>query len=59
MHVANQTKLIIGIVFAIVGAFVLVQGRAGRGFNQRKQAGALFLLGGAVFVAIGLGYLDL
>jgi hypothetical protein len=59
MHVVDQTKLIIGIVFAIVGLGILVQSRATRGFGQRKQAGALFLVAAGIFLAIGLGYLHL
>ena len=57
--IVDQTKLILGIVFAIVGLAILLLSRGTRGFNQRRQAGALFLVASVVFVAIGLGYLDL
>ena len=59
MTIVDNTKFIIGIVFAVVGIAVLVSARGTRGFGQRKQAGALFLVGAAVFVAVGLGLLDL
>ena len=59
MTVVDSTKLAIGILFGIVGAGVLIFSRGTRGFNQRKQAGALLLVGAAVFIAVGLGYLDL
>ena len=59
MTIVDQTKFIIGIVFAVIGVAVLVSSRGTRGFGQRKQAGALFLIGAAVFVAVGLGWLDL
>ena len=55
----NQFKLVIGIVFALLGAGILIVSRGQRGFGQRKQAGVLFLIGSVVFVAVGLGYLDL
>jgi len=59
MEIVDTTKFAIGIVFALVGAAVLFLSRDARGFTQRKQAGALLLVGAVVFVAIGLGYLDL
>jgi hypothetical protein len=59
IHVVDDTKFIIGIVFLVVGLVVLTYTRKSRGFTQRKQAGALFLVGAAVFIAVGLGYLDL
>ena len=55
MSIVDTTKFVIGIAFAIVGLAVLVSARGTRGFGQRKQAGALFLVGAVVFVAIGLG----
>jgi hypothetical protein len=58
MEIVDQTKFVIGIVFALVGVGVLVFARSERGFGQRKQAGTLFLVGAVVFVAVGLGYLD-
>ena len=59
MTIVDQTKFAIGIVFALLGVGILIVSRHQPGFGQRKQAGVLFLIGSAVFVAIGLGYLDL
>jgi drug/metabolite transporter (DMT)-like permease len=59
MTIVDQTKFIIGIVFAVIGVAVLVGSRGTRGFGQRKQAGVLFLIGALVFVAVGVGLLDL
>jgi drug/metabolite transporter (DMT)-like permease len=59
MTIVDNTKFVIGIVFAVVGIALLVTTRRSRGFGQRKQAGILFVAAAAVFVAIGLGYLDL
>jgi uncharacterized membrane protein len=59
MHVVDQTKFILGIVFAVIGLGILMTSRRTRGFGQRKQAGALLLVAAIVFLAIGLGYLDL
>ena len=59
MTIVDQTKFIIGIVFAVIGLVVLVGSRGTRGFGQRKQAGVLFLIGAVVFAAVGLGLLDL
>jgi len=58
MEIVDATKLAIGIVFAAVGAAVLVMARGSPGFNQRKQAGALMLVAAVVFVAVGLGLVD-
>jgi drug/metabolite transporter (DMT)-like permease len=59
MDVVDRTKLIIGVIFALVGITLLVIQRGARGFNQQRQAGALLLVAAAVFCAIGLGYIDL
>jgi drug/metabolite transporter (DMT)-like permease len=56
MHIVDQTKLLIGVLFAVIGLGILVSSRRSRGFNQRKQAGVLLLVAAAVFLAIGLGY---
>jgi hypothetical protein len=55
MHIVDNIKFIIGIVFLIVGLGVLIQARGIRGFGQRKQAGALLIVVAAIFVALGLG----
>ena len=59
MTLVDSTKFAIGIIFALIGVAVLVSSRGTRGFGQRKQAGVLFLIGAVVFVAVGLGWLDL
>jgi drug/metabolite transporter (DMT)-like permease len=59
MTIVDNTKFWIGIVLAVIGVVVLVSSRRTRGFDQRKQAGALMLVAAIVFVAIGLGKLDL
>ena len=58
MEIVDRTKLIIGLVFALVGLVLLFIQRGARGFNQQRQAGALLLVGAVVFCAIGLGYID-
>ena len=59
LTIVATTKFVIGIAFALIGLAVLVSARGTRGFGQRKQAGALFLVGSVVFVAVGVGILDL
>lgn len=59
MHIVNMTKFVIGLVFFAVGLAVLWQAKGTRGFGQKRQAGALFLIASGVFVAIGLGYLNI
>ncbi len=58
MEIVDQTRFVIGIVFAVAGVVMLFLGRGGRGWNKYRQAGALFLVGAAVFVARGLGLID-
>ena len=59
MEIVDATKFAIGIAFAVIGAAILVLSRGSRGFDQRRQAGALLLVGAVVFVLVGLGVLDL
>ena len=56
MHIVEQTKFLIGVLFAVIGLGVLISSRRARGFSQRKQAGVLLLVAAAIFIAIGLGY---
>jgi drug/metabolite transporter (DMT)-like permease len=56
MHIVEQTKFLIGILFALIGIGILISSRRSRGFSQRKQAGVLLLIVAAVFIATGLGY---
>jgi hypothetical protein len=58
MQIVDTTKFVIGIVFFLIGAGVLVYTRGERGFGQTRQAGVMFLLASAAFVAIGLGKLS-
>jgi hypothetical protein len=58
MTIADTTKFAIGIVLLGLGAVILWRARGGRGFDQTKQAGALMLIAALIFLAIGLGYLD-
>ena len=55
MHIVDQTKFAIGILFAVFGIGILVSARGSRGFGRRRQAGALLLIAAIVFLAIGLG----
>ena len=57
MEVVDGIKLIIGVIFGLLGIAMLVIQRGTRGFNQRRQAGVLLLVGAVVFCAKGLGYL--
>lgn len=59
MEIADQTKLLLGLAFAVIGLGILVSARRQRGFGQRKQAGALLLAAALGFAAIGLGYVNL
>ena len=59
MTIVDNTKFWIGVALAVSGVAVLLSSRRTRGFGQRKQAGAMMLIAAAVFVAIGLGKLDL
>ncbi len=59
MEIVDTAKFIIGLVFLPIAAIVLWRARATRGFNQSRQAGALFLIAAAVFVGVGLGQIDL
>ena len=59
MEIVEPIRFVIGIVFAVVGVAVLVLARGSRGFNQRRQIGAMCLLAAIAFVAVGLGQLDL
>jgi hypothetical protein len=56
MHIVDTLKFVIGLVFLAIAAAMLVRARGTRGFNQSRQAGALFLVGGIVFIAIGFGF---
>jgi hypothetical protein len=57
MHIVNMTKFVIGLVFLAIAAILFVRARGERGFGQFRQAAALGLAGGGIFLAIGLGYL--
>jgi hypothetical protein len=55
MDLDNNLKLVLGVVFAIVGIGILIVDRRSRGFGQRRQAGALLLIGGLVIAAVARG----
>ena len=57
-EIVEPIRFAIGIVFGVVGVAVLVLARGSRGFNQRRQIGALCLIAAVVFVAVGLGLVD-
>jgi drug/metabolite transporter (DMT)-like permease len=59
MTIVDNTKFLIGVAFALAGVAVLVQSRNSRGFNQKRQAGAMLLIAAGLFVGIGLGLVDL
>jgi drug/metabolite transporter (DMT)-like permease len=56
MEIVNPLKFVVGLVFLAIAVVMLVRARGTRGFNQNRQAGVLFLLGGAFFVAMGFGF---
>jgi hypothetical protein len=56
MHIVNTLKFAIGIVALLIGLFVLVRTRGARGFNQSRQIGAILLVAGIAFVAVGFGF---
>ncbi len=59
MQIVDTTKFVIGLVFLAVAAGLLVRSRGQKGFGQTRQAAALSLLAAGIFLAIGLGLLDL
>lgn len=56
MQIVDTLRFVIGLVFLAIAAVMLVRARGTRGFNQGRQAGALFLAGGALFIAMGFGF---
>lgn len=59
MTVADPLRLAIGALFVLLGIGMLVVSRGTTGFNQRRQAATLALLGGGFFLATGLGLVRL
>ena len=55
MHIVHTVKFAIGVVFVLIGLAMLFQERRSRGFGQKRQLGALLLVAGVAFVALGLG----
>jgi hypothetical protein len=55
MHIVEKLKFAVGIVSLLIAIVVLWRARGTRGFNQTRQVGALLLLAGIIFVAIGFG----
>jgi hypothetical protein len=58
MEIVDTLKFGIGILFLGAGLVVLFVGRRERGFGQKRQLGGLLLIGAAVFLAVGLGYVE-
>jgi hypothetical protein len=56
MQIVDTLKFVIGLVFLAIAVAMLVRSRGTPGFNQSRQASLLFLVGGAIFVAIGFGF---
>ena len=59
MHIVSTAKFVIGIVFLLLAAGLFLRTRGQRGFGQHRQAAALCLVAAGIFLAIGLGWLDL
>jgi hypothetical protein len=59
MHIANMAKFIIGIVFLIVAVGLLFYARGERGFGQMRQIAALSFVAAGLFLAVGMGWLNL
>lgn len=59
MTIVDPIKLGMGVLLLLGGVALLWHAKGSRGFNQKKQAGVLMLLGALLFAAIGFGWLDL
>jgi len=59
MNIDANLKLVIGTVFAVVGAAVLFIDRSSRGFGQRRQMGVILVLGGIFVIAVARGLIRL
>jgi len=55
MTIVDPMKFGIGLVFLAAGLVALWLGRGERGLGQKRQIGGLLVIGGGVFVAVGLG----
>lgn len=55
MHIVHTVKFAIGVVLVLIGLAILFQERGRRGFGQKRQLGALLIVAGAAFIALGLG----
>jgi hypothetical protein len=58
MHIANTTRFVLGILFLVVAAILSIGARREKGFGPKRQVVAICLAGAAIFLAIGLGYLE-
>ena len=59
MHIVHMTRFVIGLVFLVLAIGLFVYTRRERGFGQLRQAALLCLVAAGVFLAIGLGWLNL
>ena len=59
MHIVNMTKFVIGLIFLAVAAALLFRARGQKGLSPPRQAAALSLLAAGIFIAVGMGWLNL
>ena len=57
MTIVDSMKFGIGIAFLLAGLVALWLGRGERGLGQKRQIGALLVIGAGAFFAVGLGLL--
>ncbi|MGE0179738.1 MAG: hypothetical protein AB7O91_07965 [Sphingomonas sp.] len=55
LTIVDPLKFGIGCLFLGIGLAVLWHARGMRGFGQKRQIGALLVIGAGVFLAVGLG----
>ena len=55
MTIVDPLKFGIGVLFLVVGLFMLWLGRGERGLGQKRQIGGLLVIGGGIVMAVGLG----
>jgi hypothetical protein len=58
MQIVSMTRFVIGIIFLILAAALLVRARGQRGFSPPRQAAALSLVAAGIFLAVGLGLVN-
>ena len=58
MTIVDPLKFGIGLVFLVAGLAALWLGRSERGLGQKRQIGALLVIGAGAFIAVGLGLIQ-